>query len=46
MSGTPVRVTPLFGARTALVEIGNVHILLNCGWDVSFDAAPSPGAAS
>ena len=36
---TEVRCTPLYGARTALVEIGSVRILLNCGWDVSFDAA-------
>ena len=34
-----VRCTPLYGARTALVEIGSVHILLNCGWDVAFDVA-------
>ena len=36
---TEVRCTPLYGARTALVEIGSVHILLNCGWDVAFDVA-------
>ena len=32
-----VKVTPLYGARTALLEVGSVRILLNCGWDASFD---------